>query len=599
MEEKRPLARYRENMNKRKAILGGLGGLILLGVGNFAVNTIQTRSQLGQVGGKDAASQEAGVKALMGRGVLFDALQGSAAPPVRLSAIATLTRLSEGGKDKDAFLQLLQMLKDPDTESAELKTHPVRDAAKDAVAKVGLQYPDILLDAAKDTDGNIKDQSRNALKAIGAPLEKQMAARLGDKDLRAPFGDILAGIGPETIPLIAPYLKAELDKGKDGDTGAKLQLIEILGKFKTAEAATPLLALKDDADPNVRRAVVTSLANIGDPVGTPVLIAALGSTQTDASARAAAAGALGVIATPQASAAMLAALADYDTDVARAAAAGLARAGDAASGQIAAALASPDPRVRELGAEATAGARSTALAAKALADAAPAVRAAAAESLGTVLVRAQAIRRALADLSGSDAKKQAAAWDDLNRQGALAELGQPGAGAAKQNAVALLTARAAAEKDDAKKKPFADQIATLNAPTPALAPLPDPLSAASYAPLLTALSDADGEAATAASTALARLGKAAVPALAQKLASGNETVAYLASQALTTIGREAVDGLLPSAAPGNPAARWAAVTLGQIGDPKSATALQGLVSSADPDTAYAAQTALARVKPAT
>ena len=544
------------------------------------------------------ASQEAGVKALMGRGVLFDALQGSAAPEVRLSAIATLTRLSEGGKDKDAFLQLLQMLKDPDTESAEKKTHPVRDAAKDAVAKIGTSYPDILLDAAKDPDGNIKDQSRNALKAIGAPLQKQLAAKLGDGALRAPFGDILAGIGPETIPLIAPYLKAEVDKGKDGDTGAKLQLIEILGKFKVAEAATSLLPLKDDPDPNVRRAVVTSLANIGDPVGTPVLIAALNSTQTDASARAAAAGALGAIATPQASAAMLAALADYDTDVARAAAAGLARAGDAATAQIAAALASPDARVRELGAEAAAGARSTALTVKALADAAPTVRDAAAESLGTVLVRAQSIRRALADLSGTDSVKQTAAWDALNRQGALAELGQPGAGAAKQNAVALLTARAAAEKEDAKKKPFTDQIAKLSVPTPALAPLPDPSSAASYAPLLAALNDADGAVATSASTALARLGKAAVPALAAKLGSGNETVAYLASQALTTIGREAVDGLLPSAAPGSPAARWAAVTLGQIGDPKSATALQGLVSSSDADTAYAAQTALARVKPA-
>ncbi|MGC4042323.1 MAG: HEAT repeat domain-containing protein [Armatimonas sp.] len=584
-------------MNKRRGILIGIGALVLLGIGNFIVNTVQTRSQLGQVGSKDAPTQETGIKALMGRGVLFDALQGSAPPPVRLAAIATLTRMSEGGKDKAAFEQLLQMLKDPDTESAEQKTHPVRDAAKDAVAKVGASYPDILLDACKNPDGNIRDQSRNAVRAIGAPLKEKMAARLGDGDLRAPLGDILSSIGPETIPLITPYLKEQLDKGKDADTGAKLQLIEIMGKFKVAEAATPILPFQNDPEPNVRRSVVTSLANIGDKVGAPVLITALGKTDTDASARAAAAGALGAIATPEANASMLKALSDYDVDVAKAAAAGLARAGDAAAPQIAAALSNADPRVRLRGAEATSGLRQPNLAAKALTDTNSDVRTAAASSLGTVLARAQAIRKALTTLSSGAKETTEAAWTELQRQGGTEELQSPSAGAAKQAVVALLTEKASAEKDDAKKKPFTDQIEKLNAPGAPSAPLPDPSIPTAYAPLLNTLSDADGEAAMAASTALARLGKAVVPALSQKLASPNETVAYLASQALTIIGRDAVDGLLPAAQSGAPTARWAAVTLGQIGDPRAEPALQALTSSTDPDTAYAAQTALARVKP--
>lgn len=584
-------------MNKRRGILIGLAALIALGVLNFAINTFQTRSQLGQVGSKEAATQEAGVKALMGRGVLFDALQGSAPPPVRLAAIDTLARMAQGGKDKAAFEQLLQMLKDPDTESAEKKTHPVRDAAKDAVAKVGAAYPDILLDACKNPDGNIRDQSRNAVRAIGAPLKEKMAARLGDGDLRAPLGDILSSIGPETIPLITPYLKEQLDKGKEGDTGAKLQLIEIMGKFKVAEAATPILPFQNDPEPNVRRAVVTSLANIGDKVGAPVLITALGKTDTDASARAAAAGALGAIATPEAGAAMLKALSDYDVDVAKAAAAGLARAGDAAAPQIAAALASADPRVRLRGAEATAGLRQPTLAAKALTDTDSSVRATAATSLGSVLARAQAIRKALATLSGGAKDTHADAWAELQRQGGTDELQSASAGAAKQAVVALLTEKANAETEEGKKKPFTDQIEKLNTPGASLAPLPDPSIPTAYTPLLNALSDADGATATAASTALARLGKTAVPALSQKLGSPNETVAYLASQALTIIGREAVDGLLPAATSGAPTARWAAVTLGQIGDPRAESALQALTSSSDPDTAYAAQTALARVKP--
>lgn len=584
-------------MNKRKAILWGLGAIVLLGVGSFIVNTVQTRSQIGLVGGADEATQEAGVKALMGRGVLFDALQGSAAPDTRLKAIATLARLSEGGKDKAAFEQLLQMLKDPDTESVEKKTHPVRDAARDAVAKVGAAYPDVLLDACKNPDGNIRDQSRNAVRTIGAPLKEKMAARLGDGDLRAPLGDILSSIGPETIPLITPYLKEQQDKGKDADTGAKLQLIEILGKFKVAEAARPLLAFQSDDNPNVRRAVVTSLANIGDRIGAPVLIAALGKSETDASARAAAAGALGAIATPEASAAMLKALSDYDNDVAKAAAAGLARAGEAAAPQIAAALSSPDARVRTRGAEATAGMRQTTLAIKAMADADPGVRTAAALALGDILARARAVRRALTALTG-EPNGHEAAWSELQRQGATGELLLPSSGPAKTAVIALLTRRAAAETEEGKKKPLTEQIEKLSAPAPILSPLPDPTLPTTYSPLLGALGDTDGAAATAASTALARLGAGVVPALAQKLGSGDETVAYLASQALTMIGRDAVDGLLPAASSGAPTARWAAVTLGQIGDPRAESALQALAGSSDPDTAYAAKTALARVKPA-
>ncbi len=495
-------------MNTRKVILIVLGLLVGYGVVKFCIDFFQTRSQLALVAQTEPGRQEEGVRALMGRGVLFDALQGSAAPPVRLNAIASLTRLAEGGKDEAAFAQLLQLLKDPDTESAEQKTHPVRDAAKAAVAKVGVQYPKPLLDAAKDPDGNIRDQSRAALKEIGRPLKTQMAERLSDGDLRGPLGDILAGIGPETIALIAPYLKSD---AVQKDSGAKITLIETMGKFTVAEAAPPILPFKDDPDPNVRRSVVTSLANIAQPICAPVLIEALAEKDTDASARAAAAGALGAIATPAANAAMLRALSDSDLFVANAAAAGLKRAGDRAAGPIATALSSADPGVRSRAALAAGGLTSPALAAKALADPEPLVRAVAAASLGDVLIRT---------------KNPAAAT-----------------------------------------------------------------------PLLIALSDTGGSVATEASRALSRLGAASVPLLSSRLGDPNDTVAYYASQALATVGRDAVDGLIPLAVPGKPTARWAAVTLGLIGSEKAAPALQALTTSPDPDTAYAAQTALARVKP--
>jgi HEAT repeat protein len=579
------------NTAARKWLGRGLLALIGIGVINFGYNTILTKSQLGKVASKDASEQKLGISLLMGRKVLFDALQGGAPPETRLAAITTLQALAEGGQNKDAFEQLLQMCKDPDTESTEKKTHPVRDAARAAVAAIGASYAERLLDAAKDPDGNIRDGAREGLKKIGAPLKEQMAKRLSDGGLRGPIGDILASIGPETIALITPYLTDE--KIKD-DPGAKITLIETLGKFKVPEAAEPILPFISDTDPNVRRSVITSLANIGDPVGAPVLIQALESPDTDASARAAAAGALGGIATPEANAAMLKALTDYDTFVGVAAAAGLRRAGDSASAQIAQALLDPNPSVRALAAEATGGMRSAALATKAMTDTDPHVRAKAASSLGDILFRAAAIRKALGALaSATDDKARESAVTELGRFGAEAEVN--GAGippAAKSNLVSFWTTKRDAEKDDKKKEPWDKRIAKLNA-APTLAALAQPTE---FTPLVAALTDKEGSA-DAATIALGRLGTLAVDALKAKLGSGDDTLAYYASKALTTIGRDAVSGLLPLATEGNPAARWAAITLGEIRDPKAAETLEALTRSSSEDTAFVAQAALSKVKP--
>lgn len=594
MSEETPKVAPTKGVTPRKAFGWALIALIGYGVVNFGYNSILTKNQLGKVAGKDAAAQTEGVELLMGRKVLFDALQGGAPPATRLAAIATLQKMATGGKNKDAFEQLLQMCKDPDTESTEKKTHPVRDAARAAVAAVGIEYPERLLDAAKDPDGNIRDGARDSLKKIGAPLKEQMAKRLSDGGLRAPIGDILASIGPETIPLIKPYLTDEKIKE---DAGAKITLIETLGKFKVPEAAEPIEPFINDADPNVRRAVITSLANIGDPVGARVLIQALTNPETDASARAAAAGALGGIATPQANAAMLTALSDYDNFVAVAAAAGLRRAGDVAAPQIAAALASPSASVRALAAEAAGGLRSTTLAAKALTDSDAGVRAKAATALGDVLFRAAGIRKALLTLgapSNEQARDQAIA--DLGRLGAEQEVSAPSpfgtAPAAKANLIAFLTTKRDAEKDEKKKAPWDKRIAKLNG-GPALSPL---AQATEFGPLITALADTEG-AAAAAAVALGRLGELPVTALKKALSAPNETTAYYASKALATIGKDAVAGLLPLAVESNPAARWAAITLGEIGDAKATTVLEALAKSANPDTAYVAQTALAKVKP--
>lgn len=496
-------------MKTRTGILIGLGVVTALGTGNFVLNSIRTNAELRRISGSDAAERQTGVRALIERNVLFDALQGGAPPATRLNAISALKELARSGDNPGAFKELILLLKDPDTESADSKTHPVRDAARAALVEIGASYPDLILAAAKDPDTNIRVHSIEALKKIGAPLQEALAAQMGDAAVRVPFGEVLAIIGPSSIPLITPWLAPE--KLKETDVLSKLALIEALGRYKVADAAFPILRFENDPDPNVRRAVVTALANIGDPAGAPVLIRSATSAESDASARAAAAGALGGIASPQACAALSTLLQDNDTFVASAAMAGLRRASDKAESQIRGAASDPDPSVRARAAEASGGLTSPAVAMALLRDSDARVRSKAASSLADIVSR----------------RKSANSSKELEA-------------------------------------------------------------------LATALADPDGAVAAEASSGLARCGTGAVAVLIQAL-GGGDTSAYQASRALVAVGKGSVAPLIAKATTNDPESRWAAVTLGEIGDPAAADTLQKLESSSDPDTAYVAKAALAKL----
>lgn len=588
-------------MTTRRIVLVVLGVLLLVGVGNFIVRSVQIRNDLSRIAGADTARQEEGVRNLIARDALFDALQGGAPKNTRLNAVAALERVAGKGDQPKAFEQLIQLLKDPDTESAEAKTHPVRDAATDAVARVGAQYPDRLIDAAKDVDKAIQDQGRKALRTIGAPLKEKMAARLGDTKLRTPLGEILASIGPETIALITPYLApGELQKiAKPEDQAkAKVQLIEVLGKFTVPEAVEPIVPFKDDSDPNVRRTVITSLSNIAQPNAAPVLIQALQNSATDTDARQAAAGALGIIASPEASAALVQALDEYDLRVAGAAAAGLKRAGNKAAQAVGRALEHSDPAVRAWAAEASGGMTTPALAARALSDPDALVRGAAAFALGDMVVRSLRIKEELAKIAGADPAVQEQGAQSLLTSGVLKEALQGAGMAPRQNAVAAFERMAAAKK----KKKDGDKlrvVASDLSATAADAGKPPVFGSdqAAIAPLLRALGDQNGRVASLASQSLSRIGEPVVGALVTRLSGSSDTVAYYASQALAAIGTPAVAPLVSVAQNNRPGARWAAVALGQIGDAGAAPALEALSRSSDADAAYAAGIALNKVRP--
>jgi HEAT repeat protein len=293
-------------------------------------------------------------------------------------------------------------------------------------------------------------------------------------------------------------------------------LIEIMGKYKVTEAAKAILPFEKDPDPNVRRAVLTALANIADPVGEPVLRAALLNPDTDASARAAAAATLGAFGTTEANDAMVKTLSDFDLAVADAASAGLARAAvtneATATVAISRALTSPDPAVRTRAASATSGMTQTGLAAKALTDTDAGVRVAAATAIGDILVR-----------RGGNA-------------------------------------------------------------TPA-----------ELAPLVKALGDANGTVSDTAQQSLVRVGANSVPALTPLLAVSEDATAYYAVRTLAAIGNPAYDAVAAAAQSGKPSARWAAVTLGELGDPRAKPILESLQSSPDANTSQAAKDALSKI----
>jgi HEAT repeat protein len=223
--------------------------------------------------------------------------------------------------------------------------------------------------------------------------------------------------------------------------------------------------------------------------------------------------------------------------------------------------------------------------------------------LGDILVRAGTVRKALGMMaSATDEKAQEAALAELNQQNALLETLRPGAPAgARQNVLAYFNAKANAETDEKKKAEWLKKAQPLTDPLKLAAeakaaPLPDPANPATFGALVNLLADADGSVAQSASYALSRLKGSAAGALLAKLASQNDAVAYHASNALAKIGRDLVPQLTALAVNGNPAARWAAVTLGEIGDARAATVLETLKSAPDPDTANAAEIALAKVK---
>ncbi len=116
--------------------------------------------------------------------------------------------------------------------------------------------------------------------------------------------------------------------------------------------------------------------------------------------------------------------------------------------------------------------------------------------------------------------------------------------------------------------------------------------------LVSALSDSDWKVVDAAVAALGDVGVGAVDhllAVIRNPAAGT-TVSYQISRALSAVGRPAVPKLVAALSEPNPAVqKWAAVSLGEIGDQSAVAALKQLEASADPNVRWVVQEQLRRL----
>jgi HEAT repeat protein len=116
--------------------------------------------------------------------------------------------------------------------------------------------------------------------------------------------------------------------------------------------------------------------------------------------------------------------------------------------------------------------------------------------------------------------------------------------------------------------------------------------------LVAAVSDSSWRVVDAAVSALGDIGVGAVDKLLAVLGSPAEStiVRYQISRALIAVGRPAVPKLVTALGEPSPSVqKWAAVSLGQIGDPSAVGALKRLESSPDPDVRWVVQEQLRRL----
>jgi HEAT repeat protein len=245
-------------------------------------------------------------------------------PRVRRVAAEELGR--RGAKAEDAVPALVALLRQD-------KAEPVRQAAAEALAKVGPRAVPALVDVLKDREPSSRDAAANSLRLMGPGAKEAvtaLAARLKDDspDVRQRAAEALGAIGPDAKDAAPALVEALKDpgnaegapRGLGPSTVRDAALAALLHLGPEAEKALardglPVVVLRlKDRDPAVREAAAITLAYLG-PKGeavVPALVEACRDSQKEV--RAAAGSALGQLG-PKGVTALLGLCCDKDAEV--------------------------------------------------------------------------------------------------------------------------------------------------------------------------------------------------------------------------------------------------------------------------------------------
>ncbi len=442
---------------------------------------------------------------------------------------------------------------------------PVEERCNCILTRTGRRAIGVLVDSLKNKDAAIRGAAIAPLQRIGEPVVEPVLelADAWDQYVRDAVRDVLAVVGePATPALMKIVYQYEPPPGIRPAKHLRRQgtAVATLEKMK-APAIHALVEGLKNPHPEVRGSIVTMLGHIADQsVAVPLAPA-------DAER----------VIQP-----ILTALRDPAWTVRR-------KAAEALGPVFAKTVAAPtpagnNPLIEYLGTSAVPDQVTTRLI-QSLDDPRPDVKAAAAQSLGLI-----GDARAAQPLVRTLMEKPQGAWKELEL--ALQRIGTPAVAAVSRaltsnNAdVRVVATNVLADiGDPSTVEPLARALGDTNPEVRrrAAEALKTTADARAIPSLIRALQDKDWHVYVAARDALVHVGPPAVPALVKVFGTAgtrDERVALMAQQALTRIGEPAIKPLIEElASPDTRSREWAAIALGQIGEPARDDLLRVLSSS--------------------
>ncbi|HEY3282866.1 MAG TPA: HEAT repeat domain-containing protein [Armatimonadota bacterium] len=244
-------------------------------------------------------------------------------------------------KDK-AIDALVGLMKGVDREQQDViaKVRDEETAQRQMCWKILRRYGDAPIDrliaALKDPSGGVRDQAVDGLGVLGYPAAVKVLPWVKVKDTRGKAVEVLFRANRAAVDLVIPMID-------DRDEEIRAAIAELLGRLDDTRAVPALLAHLNDTAPNIRRNVIRSLGQITDSRATLEIARVM---REDPQVRMEAITALGEIGDPRGVDPLVDLFKGYDLEVPTAAIAALTKIGPSSLPRLLREAKNPDPEIR-------------------------------------------------------------------------------------------------------------------------------------------------------------------------------------------------------------------------------------------------------------